>query len=88
MSMVKQALGTSCRACGLNGWRRIYGDKQQAPAIIASLQMDAATPPDDAIESSADTAGSSGSGGGGSGDSPTVGNRLVDMERPVPDPGF
>ena len=69
-----------------------YGDKQQAPAITASHEMDAATPPDsdDADESSADTAGGGGSGGGGSGDPAfcwLTGNRLVDMQQPVPDPG-
>ncbi len=67
-----------------------YGDKQQAQAITASLEMDAATLPDDADESSADTAGGGGSGDGGSGDPEfcgLTGNRLVDKERPVPDPG-
>ena len=67
-----------------------YGGKQQAPVITASLEMDAATPPDDADESSADTAGGGGSGDGGSGDSEfcwLTGNRLVDIQQPVPDPG-
>jgi hypothetical protein len=45
-----------------------YGNKQQALAITAGLDMDAATPPDDEDESSVDTAGDGGSGGGGSGD--------------------
>ncbi len=70
--------------------KKNYGDQQQAPAITASLEMDAATPPDDADESSADTAGGGGSGDGGSGDPGfcwLTGLRLVDKERPVPDPG-
>ncbi len=67
-----------------------YGDKQQALAITASLEMDAAIPPDDADESSADTAGGGGSGDGGSGDPEfcwLTGNRLVDIQQSVPGPG-
>ena len=67
-----------------------YCDKQEAPAITASLEMDAATPPDDNSESSADTAGGGGSGDGGSGDPEfcgLTGNRLVDIQQPVPGPG-
>jgi hypothetical protein len=59
-----------------------HGDKQQATAITASLDIDAAIPPDDADESSANTVGGGGSGGGGSGDPAfcgLTGNRLVDM---------
>ncbi len=65
-----------------------YGDKQQAPVITVSLEMDTATPPDDDDESSADTAGgwSRGDGLGNPVFCSLTGNRLVDMEQPVPDP--